>query len=153
MSYLISLLVLAVFALGILFAVVFGRTAERTGAALLAANAVLTLAAQATIDFAPLYCLLAIDLATFLGLAWLTFANREKLWPGLASCAQLLVAMFSATRLIDFPLTSNQYMMMVSVCSVLTVSALVGGTAVSRFFPRSASDWDMAYKAVASEAG
>ena len=146
-EHLLSLSILGCFLAAVVFAGIFGRTPERIGAGLLATNAVLTLLAQATISDAPFYYLIAIDLSTFLGLGWLTLTNTDKLWPGLAACAQLLVAMFSVTRVIDFPLTETQYAFMVSVCSMLTVSALAGGTLVTRFFPRDPSEWDVAYGA------
>jgi hypothetical protein len=88
---------------------------------------------QAFGDRAPLYSFLCVDLLTALGLAWVMLRNPEKLWPGVAACAQILVVVLSATRAIDYPLSERAYLIALGLCSMLGMGSLAIGAAVSRW--------------------
>lgn len=140
----VSILSLVIIGLGLsalLFAAVFGGRAERSGAALLAGNIALTWIAQASAGQAPLLAFLAIDLVTAAGFGYLTFKNPEKLWPGVCGCAQLLIFVFSATRAIDFPMSEQAYLFMLSLSSLLCVGALAAGTWATRWRKSDDQEW------------
>ena len=137
-----SLVIIGIGLSALLFAAVFGGKAERNGATLLAGNIALTWIAQASSDQAPLAAFLAIDLATAAAFGYLTFKNPEKLWPGVCGCAQLLIFVFSATRAIDFPMSEQAYLFMLSLSSLLCVGALAAGTWAARWRKPGDQDWD-----------
>jgi hypothetical protein len=80
--------------------------------------------------------------ALAIGLSVLTFRYPDKLWPGLAACAQTLVVAFSATRLLEFPLSETAYLTMLNVSSFAVALALAGGTWASRWYRKPADEWD-----------
>lgn len=126
------------------FTAICGGKAERFGAALLVFNLGLTWTAQASGDAAPFYAFMLIDLLTAAGFAWLIVKNPNKLWPGLAGCAQFLIFVFSVTRAIEFPLSEVGYLVMLNLCSLLALSALAAGAWAARWGRAKPSAWDMA---------
>ena len=81
---------------------------------------------------------------TAVSLGVLTFKFPEKLWPGIAGCAQLLVFVFSATRVLEFPLSEQGYLIMLNLSSLLGVGSLAVGTWATRWRKREPDAWDLA---------
>ena len=136
--------------LAIAFAIVLGGRAEKLGGGLVLSAILSTWIAQALWGMAPLYAFLPIDFAAACGFGILTARFPDKLWPGLAGCAQLLVFVFSATRAIDFPLSETAYLIMLNVSGFGVALALAGGTAVNRWHKPAPSQWDIAAEKLAA---
>jgi hypothetical protein len=49
---------------------------------------------------------------------------------------------FSATRLLEFPLSETAYLTMLNVSSFAVALALAGGTWASRWYRKPADEWD-----------
>jgi len=128
----------------ILFASIFGRKPERLGAACYGIGLLLTWGGQMLIQKAPIYLFLGVDLLTAVGLGVITLRNPDKLWPGVAACAQMLVVVFSATRALDFPLSERSYLVMLNLSSLAGLAALAAGTWAARWGRRRTSAWDLA---------
>jgi hypothetical protein len=136
---------LLIFALcAIVFAFVSGGAAERWGAATILACNLLSWLSQAAFGSAPLTAFLLIDLTLVAGLGVITFRYPDKLWPGLAACAQTLVLAFSATRALHFPLSEVAYLTMLNVSSLVVALALAGGTWSSRWYRKPHDEWEEA---------
>jgi hypothetical protein len=142
----INLIVVSSFALVILLASILGRKPERIGAGILGVGLLFTLGAQALAGGSPLFAFMVIDFLMALGLAVLTFRYPEKLWPGLAGCAQLLVFVFSATRAIDFPMSETTYLAALNLSCLGVTTALAGGTWAARWYRSPPSEWDLSFQ-------
>lgn len=128
----------------LLFAGVYGSRCERIGATVYITGFVATWVAQVTLGATPVLALIVIDAAVCIGFAYLTFRYPAKLWPGIAGCAQLLVVVFSATRMLDFPLSATTFLYALNVASLAVILSLCAGTWAARWLRRAPSDWDIA---------
>jgi hypothetical protein len=127
------LALIGLYAAILIFASTLGGRPERIAAGIYVANLAATWFAQASGDAAPFYAFMLIDFVAAVGFGWLMLKNPEKLWPGIAACAQLLVFVFSATRALEFPLSETGYLVMLNVCSLLGIGALAAGTWAARW--------------------
>ena len=134
----------AVNVLSVGFAASLGARAERWGALVYGLSIGLAWGAQAVGDRTPVYAFMLIDLATCLAFGVIMLRHPDKLWPGLAAVAQLLVFVFSATRVIDFPLSETAYLVMLNVSGLAVASAIAAGTWATRWGRRAPSEWDIA---------
>lgn len=123
-------------------ALIFGRSAERLGGIAIALAIAMTWAAQAVAGRAPVQAFLLIDLTLALSLAGIAVRYPEKLWPGLAGCAQFLVFVFSATRVIRYPLTETAYLVALTLSSVAVLGCLVVGTWRACWAKPRRDEWD-----------
>ena len=116
----------------VLFAWVCGGAAERIGGAIFAVNVALNFLLYGLLDQGPLV-IMACDLAAAVAFGVLAVRAPDKLWPGIAGVGQTLVVMFSATRLLDYPLSPLAYMIAVNLAGITVELALVAGTWMSRW--------------------
>ena len=128
----------------IIFALICGRRAERIGGALVGTAVLSTWAAQAVVAKVPLAAFMTIDAGLAVGLAVLTFRYPDKLWPGLAGCAQFLVLIFSVTRLIEFPLSPTAFLAALNLSSLAVHACLAVGTWRARWSKPRPDEWDVA---------
>ena len=116
----------------IIVCLTIGGRAERTGGLIVAANLAATWAVQVSIAQAPPWGFLLIDLLTAAALLWVTLSYPEKLWPGVAAVSVVLGAAFSATRLIDFPLSEFAYLAALNISSLIVSGSLITGSVLNR---------------------
>jgi hypothetical protein len=129
-------LTLALIAGGLLFAAVFGGRHERAAALVLVSGAVATWAAQGLgPERTPEVAFLLIDFGVVLGLLWVLVSSK-LFWAGAACCAQMLLLMFTATRLVEFPLSEIGYIAMLQVSTVIVMVSLIYGTWAHRWGPK-----------------
>ena len=148
---LLNLLVIILSFAPVVFAAVWGGRTERIGAAIIGSGQLLTWTAQSVAMLAPtasttipLEAFMLIDLTMALSFGAFMLRYPDKLWPGLAGCAQFLVFVFSATRAIDFPLSERAFFVAVNLSSLGVLVALAAGTWAARWYRKPASDWDRA---------
>jgi hypothetical protein len=143
-----SLTLAVLYLLIIAFALAFGAKAERLGGVIFLVSTAATWTIQALGDWAPLPLLMGVDVATVACFTWLTFRYPDKLWPGLTACAQLLMVTFSATRVLDFPLSMTGYLIALNLSALLGFVFLAYGTWASRWGKRLVDEWgDSAHNA------
>ena len=87
---------------------------------------------QVLIARAPPWGFLLIDLLTAAALLWVTLSYPEKLWPGVAAVSLVLGAAFSATRLIDFPLSEFAYLAALNISGLIASGAMITGAVLHR---------------------
>jgi hypothetical protein len=112
----------------LIFAGIAGQAAERWAAGLIFAAMVAcwVVGSGVTSYNLAIDALLAISLLSL-------FVRHKKLWLGCALNAQVLLLAFSSTRLIDFPLTTLEYVVMLNVSSVGVFTSLLFGTIHARW--------------------
>lgn len=152
---LLNLVVIVLSLAPVIFALTYGGRAERMGGAIIGVGQLLTWTAQGLAEAAsasaqiPLHAFMLIDLALALALGGVMVRHADKLWPGLAGCAQFLVFVFSLTRVIDFPLSERAFFIAVNLSSAAVLVALAAGTWASRWGRRKPSEWDIAAQNIA----
>jgi len=121
------------FLLALASAFTFGGPAERRGASIWLVGNVVTIGLQlVSPGKLPYLPALAVDLGLAAAFTWLALKNPQKLWPGFAAVAQTLLAAFSATRAIGFPLSEQEYLAAGNTASLGVALAICGGVWASR---------------------
>lgn len=135
----LNLVLAALTVFAVAFPLIVGGRLERAGAAVFGLGTALTWGVQFLVGSqAPVSAFMVIDFGMALAFAAILFVDREKLWPGAAACAQLLVFVFSASRTINFPLSDLALLMMLNVSGVGVILSLVVGAAAHRWGPKDA---------------
>jgi hypothetical protein len=137
-----SLLVLPLVSL--LLASTVGGKAEKLGAAIFGLALALTWGAQMLGERASYPIFLAIDFGAAAAAGALTIRFPDKLWPGIAGCAQFLVLTFSITRALNFPLSETAYLYALNLSGSLVWGSLLAGTWASRCYRKPVDDWEVA---------
>jgi len=107
---------------------VLGGPVERRGALICVAGGVLSVGLQARWpDQVPFLAMLAIDLGMAIAFTWLALKHPSRLWPGVAAVSLTLLAAFSASRAIGFPLSEQEYRAALNVASIGVALAILGG--------------------------
>jgi len=123
----------AVFSAAVLLGLGLGGRAERAGAGICLVGGLLTVALQTLIADEQLYvAAVTIDLAMAIAFAALAVKVPEKLWPGVAAVSQTLLVAFSATRMLEFPLSEKAYIAALNLSSLGVALSLASGTLVHR---------------------
>lgn len=135
-----SLILLSLSAM--LFAGVCGGKAERQSATIWFLLTMLTWTVQAAWGVAPISAFIVIDCLLALSFGWIALRFPDKLWPGLAGCAQFLVLIFSVTRAVRYPMSEDAYLIMLNLSGLGVTCALIGGTWASRWWKPRRDDWE-----------
>lgn len=125
----------------VLFSAIFGRIAERTGAAIYGASLALTWLVQDLLG-TEIRLFMLIDLSTSVAFGCLATRYPSKLWPGTAACAQFLVFIFSATRAINYPLAETAYLIALNLAGLGLLASLVVGTWRARWGVPRTDEWE-----------
>lgn len=125
-----------------LFAGVCGGKAERQGAGIWLLLTMLTWTVQGVWGVAPTTAFMMIDCVLALSFGWIALRFPNKLWPGLAGCAQFLVLIFSVTRAVRYPLSQEAYIVMLNLSGLGVTCALIGGTWASRWWKPRRDEWE-----------
>jgi hypothetical protein len=86
--------------------------------------------------------LVGLDFLTALGFVAIAFRYPEKLWPGVAACAQYFVFTLSFGKLVGFPLNEVLLIRASTISSVNVSAALVAGTWAARWRKAPVDPWE-----------
>ena len=139
LTFFMAMIVPVVVSATVLFAWVFGSRVERIGGTIFAVNVAANFLLSGAFGQGPLV-VMACDLAAAIAFGVLAVRAPDKLWPGIAGVGQTLVVMFSATRLLDYPLSAGAYSIAVNLAGITVELALVAGTCRARWGSKPAQD-------------
>ena len=145
---LLNIAVVGLLSFTILFTFLIGGRLEKYGAAIFALGTIGTWTVQTTANSQfSLVGFMLVDFTQAAAFASLIVLDKRKLWPGAATCAQLLVFVFSATRAVNFPLSDFALLIMLNVCAVAVELTLILGACAHRWNWGRADDVDFEFAA------
>lgn len=139
---LIPTVIVALTFVALAFTAIVGKRAERTAAALYLLNVALTWTAQGLTEHPPFFAYMLIDFAMATAFAALALRYQEKLWPGVAGCAQFFVFIFSVTHVIDFPLSEDAHIVAVNLSCLIVIGAMTAGAWQARWGKPRIDPWE-----------
>ena len=120
-----------------MFAAVVGGRPERLGAGMILLACLVTWSRQALVDMTAVELSLVVDALLAIGLGGLLYVYRLT-WIGAAACAQTLLLAFSASRMVNFPLSEQGYLIALSLSSSGVFASIAIGAWAKRWGPKDA---------------